>query len=207
MIKEEYTTKEDNSQYTYKYYDKNDPNNYVIVNKGKVVDKTTEDFIDIVEKDCGSYKRKDYKIETKEDWKKVTGYTRGDINCDYSQITNLEGAPREVGGNFDCFRAEITSLKGAPQKIGGYFDCSNTQITSLEGAPREVGGNFNCGNTLITNLRGAPSKIGRDFYCLSTQITKKQAIEYLKNNDCNTIMGDFGRIEKSDIIKESYFRY
>ena len=249
MIKEEYKENKDGSEYTYKYYDKNDPDKYVIVSRGKIIDKTTEDFIDIVEKDCGSYKRKDYKIETNEDWKKITGDTRGDIDCSNTKITSLEGSPSKVGGNFYCFdtkitslkgapkevggsfycnnskitslkgapnkvgrgfycnRTKITSLEGAPSKVGGNFYCDNTQITSLEGAPKEVGGIFYCDNTQITSLEGAPQKVGGIFYCDNTKITKDQAIEYLKNNDCNEIVGEFGTIKKSDIIKESYFNY
>ena len=228
MIKEEYKENKDGSEYTYKYYDKNDPIKYVIVNRGKIVKKTTDYFIDIVEKDCGSYKRKDYRIQTNEDWKKIIGNTKGDIDCEYSEITNLEGAPKEVGGDFYCNNSKITSLKGAPSKVGGsfycndtqitslegapskvgdFFDCSNTQITSLKGSPSKVGGDFYCNRTKITSLEGAPQKVGGDFYCFSTKITKEQAIEYLKNNDCNEIVGEFGTIKKSDIIKESYFGY
>ena len=186
MIKEEYKENKDGSEYTYKYYDKNDPIKYVIVNRGKIVKKTTDYFIDIVEKDCGSYKRKDYRIQTNEDWKKIIGNTKGDIDCKYS---------------------DITSLKGAPSKVGGEFYCNNTKITSLEGAPKEVGGDFSCDKTQITSLKEAPQKIGGNFICLKTKITKEQAIEYLKNNDCNRIIGDFGEIKKSDIIKESCFNY
>ena len=46
---------------------------------------------------------------------------KGNFNCSDSNLTSLEGAPREVGGGFDCCSNNLISLEGAPEKIGGDF--------------------------------------------------------------------------------------
>ena len=94
-----------------------------------------------------------------------------DLDCSYTPITSLEGAPKNVNGYFSCSYTEITSLKGCPRKVGGGFYCSNIDITSLEGSPEEVGGNFWCNHTSITSLKGCPRKVGGSFDCSSTSIT------------------------------------
>ena len=41
-------------------------------------------------------------------------------------LTSLEGAPKEVGGDFNCsYCSKLTSRKGAPKKVVGRFWCSN----------------------------------------------------------------------------------
>ena len=100
-----------------------------------------------------SYKKRDVTLEIRN--KNVTSLTNGmfvwdkvygNFGCGQSQITSLEGAPKEVGGMFDCQRCEkLTSLKGAPKIVGGSFDCRFCHnLTSLEGAPKEVMNDFNC---------------------------------------------------------------
>ncbi len=66
--------------------------------------------------------------------------------CKNNQLTSLEGAPREVGGDFNCSNNNLTSLEGSPREVGEDFSCSNNNLTSLEGSPREVGEDFSCKN-------------------------------------------------------------
>ena len=91
--------------------------------------------------------------------------------CQGSQLTTLEGAPREVGDDFACNDSQLVSLKGGPQKVGGDFDCSGNQLTSLEGAPRSVGGYFSCEENQLTSLEGAPQSVGNSFYCGYNKLT------------------------------------
>lgn len=108
-------------------------------------------------------------------WDKVDG----NFGCGQSQITSLEGAPKEVGGSFDCQRCgKLTSLEGAPKKVGGSFDCRFCHnLTSLEGAPKEVMSHFNCDYCgKLDSLKGAPKVVAGDFYCgkkFSTNDVKK----------------------------------
>lgn len=96
--------------------------------------------------------------------------------CYGSQLTTLEGAPREVGEDFACNDSQLVSLKGGPQKVGGDFDCSGNQLTSLEGAPQRVGGYFNCEDNQITSLEGAPQIVDGNFYCEKNQLTSLEGV-------------------------------
>ena len=91
--------------------------------------------------------------------RKVTG----DFNVvDSNQLTDLKGAPEEVGDTFYCsYNYGLVSLEGCPKKIDGNFMCNSCiRLTSLEGAPEEVGGAFSCCNCNITSLKGCPKKVG-----------------------------------------------
>jgi hypothetical protein len=120
------------------------------------------------------------------------GDVKGDFMCNESQITSLEGSPRNVDGHFDCEFNQLTSLNGAPDRIGGHFWCSNNllkdlkgspkivegdfycgsnKLTTLEGAPESIGKHFNCRNNLLTSLKGAPKIIGGDFFCEKNLLT------------------------------------
>ena len=98
----------------------------------------------------------------------------GDFNCYNNQLTSLEGAPEEVGGHFDCQDNQLTSLEGAPRQVGGNFYCSYNQLTSLEGSPDYVGGNFYCSYNQLSNLKGAPKQVGGGFYCGNNQLIDLQ---------------------------------
>ena len=92
----------------------------------------------------------------------------GNFNCGGTNITNLKGSPKKVGGNFWCDDCtKLKSLKGAPREVGGSFICEGCSITDLEGAPKVVGGNFYCRfeNYLLSSLQGAPQKVGGKFDC------------------------------------------
>ena len=99
------------------------------------------------------------------------GEVSGYFNCDYNQLTTLEGAPQSVGGEFDCSNNQLTSLEGAPQTVGDSFFCYGNQLTTLKGAPRTVGGVFFCAGNRLTTLEGAPQTIRRDFSCSGNQLT------------------------------------
>ena len=98
---------------------------------------------------------------------KVGGY----FTCSESNLTSLEGSPKEVGGEFACDDNQLTTLKGAPEKVGGYFDCHLNKLTSLECSPREVGGSFYCYDNKLTTLKGAPRKVKGGFFCFNNELT------------------------------------
>lgn len=104
------------------------------------------------------------------------GKVSGDFSCTIHKLTNLSGAPREVGGYFACSNNQLTSLEGSPEKVGGRFYCSDNQLTSLEGAPRKVGGDFLCNNNQLTSLSGSPRSVGGDFECYSNKLTSLEEI-------------------------------
>ena len=96
------------------------------------------------------------------------GTIRGNFNCSNCNLTSLEGAPKEVGGDFGCaYCNSLISLKGSPKEVGGGFGCSYCDnLTSLKGAPKEVGGPFYCSWCRnLTSLKGAPEKVGESFSC------------------------------------------
>ena len=79
-----------------------------------------------------------------------------------NQLTSLEGAPTEVGGDFGCSFNQLTSLKGAPQTVGRDFYCNDSHLTSLEGAPKTVGRDFYChSNPDLHSLDGIGEVKGR----------------------------------------------
>jgi len=90
--------------------------------------------------------------------------------CKHNSLTNLEGAPKEVGGNFDCSYNKLTSLEGAPKRVGENFDCGHNNLTSLKGAPKAVGYDFLCNNNNLTNLEGAPKAVGENFHCFHNKL-------------------------------------
>jgi hypothetical protein len=98
------------------------------------------------------------------------GTIRRNFSCGYNQLTSLEGAPKEVGGDFDCRDNQLASLEGAPEKVGGDFSCNHNQLTSLNGAPEKVGEDFFCHNNQLTSLEGAPKSVGGDFFCHENQL-------------------------------------
>ena len=114
------------------------------------------------------------------DWAKDEGVDLNSqaIDCSWTKITSLEGAPTSVGGSFDCSNTEITSLQGAPTSVGGYFYCCSPDMTSLQGAPTSVGGYFCCSCRGLASFQGAPTKVGSDFYCTSSKITSLQNIHH-----------------------------
>lgn len=70
------------------------------------------------------------------------GYVEGYFDCTHSQLTTLQGAPREVADSFYCNSNQLTNLIGAPVSAADNFNCSDNPLTSLEGAPEYVGNTF-----------------------------------------------------------------
>ena len=94
----------------------------------------------------------------------------GDFNCSYTNLTTLEGCPKEVGGDFNCDGTKINTLEYSPKKVGGDFNCSDNNLTSLEGAPIKVGGSFLCNDNDLTSLEGCPKEVGHHFDCGSNKL-------------------------------------
>ena len=56
----------------------------------------------------------------------VFGVIRGSVDFEGTQISSLEGSPREVQGFFDCsYCPNLKSLKGGPKMVDGAFYCTN----------------------------------------------------------------------------------
>ena len=92
----------------------------------------------------------------------------GDFYCDSSNLTSLQGSPKEVGKDFLCSDCiNLTSLQGAPKEVSGNFSCCSCQnLTLLQGAPKEVSGNFSCSSCpKLISLQGAPKEVGGYFDC------------------------------------------
>ena len=118
------------------------------------------------------------------------GEVSGYFQCDYNQLTTLEGAPQSVGsffcndnqlislegapqivvGGFSCAGNQLTTLKGSPQSVGGFY-CAGNRLTTLEGAPQTIRGDFSCAGNQLTTLEGAPESVGRGFTCDYNQLT------------------------------------
>ena len=76
----------------------------------------------------------------------VFGTIYGCVDFEGTQISSLEGGPREVQGFFDCSHClNLKSLEGAPDFVRDSFYCnSNSKLKSLKGGPKHVGGGFYC---------------------------------------------------------------
>ena len=88
----------------------------------------------------------------------------GDFYCNGNNLTNLDGCPKEVGGDLSFARNELTNLKGCAKKVGGDFFCSRNKLTSLEGGPIEAL-NYYCMDNQLTDLKGSPTKVEQYFEC------------------------------------------
>lgn len=94
-----------------------------------------------------------------------------DFLCDVNQLTSLEGSPVVVGGKFTCSYNKLISLVGSPVEVNGDFDCSRNQLFSLVGGPTVVHGHFICGINILTSLVGCPIEVGNDFICNDNKLT------------------------------------
>ncbi len=79
----------------------------------------------------------------------------GEFNCQFKNLTTLEGGPSEIFGNFKIAGNDLKSLKGSPRKIRGCYDVSNNQLKNLEGVTPDIGSYFSCSNNNkdITSLK------------------------------------------------------
>jgi len=99
------------------------------------------------------------------------GKVTGNFECDYNELTTLEGSPREVTGNFYCTYNKLTTLEGSPREVTGNFYCTDNQLTTLEFGPREVTGDFNCRYNKLTTLEFGPREVTGDFNCRYNKLT------------------------------------
>jgi len=97
--------------------------------------------------------------------------SEGNVDLSDLGLTELPVKFKEVKGFFDCNYNQLTSLEGAPEHVGGSFYCEFNKLTSLKGAPREVGGSFWCNSNLLTSLEGAPREVGRHFWCEANPVS------------------------------------
>lgn len=76
----------------------------------------------------------------------VFGTIRGSVDFEGTQISSLEGSPREVQGFFDCsYCPNLKSLAGSPDYVRDSFYCTgNSKLKSLKGGPKMVDGGFYC---------------------------------------------------------------
>lgn len=97
------------------------------------------------------------------------------------EITNGLFAFGTIRGCVDFEGTQITSLEGSPREVQGFFDCSYCQsLTSLEGSPDFVRDSFYCtGNSKLKSLKGGPKHVGEGFYC--TDCGKKFTTKDVKN--------------------------
>ena len=74
------------------------------------------------------------------------GTIRGCVDFEGTQISSLEGGPREVQGFFDCsYCPNLKSLAGSPDYVRDSFYCTgNSKLKSLKGGPKMVDGSFYC---------------------------------------------------------------
>ena len=74
------------------------------------------------------------------------GTIYGSVDFEGTQISSLEGSPREVQGFFDCsYCPDLKSLEGAPDYVRDSFYCTgNSKLKSLKGGPKMVDGGFYC---------------------------------------------------------------
>ena len=96
---------------------------------------------------------------------------KGNYNCSYNRLNDLEGSPRIVDGNFFCYSNELTSLKGCPKKVGLTFSASNNNITELIESPYEVGKDFFIYSNHLTNLKNSPALIHGIYDCHDNKLT------------------------------------
>jgi len=140
------------------------------------------------------------------------GHIQGSFNCNFNQLTSLEGAPKVVDGHFSANNNQLTNLEHLPQKIGGSIlleeneltciqglpeTVNNTlslfsnKLTSLEGCSKTVLSSFSCSRNLLTSLDGAPTKT-RTFYCKNNLVVFEKP-EWL---DCGEFIPTPGAIIK-----------
>ena len=97
------------------------------------------------------------------------------------EITNGLFVFGTIQGCVDLEGTQITSLEGSPREVQGFFDCSYCQhLTSLEGSPDFVRDSFYCtGNSKLKSLKGGPKHVGEGFYC--TDCGKRFTAKDIKN--------------------------
>ena len=97
------------------------------------------------------------------------------------EITNGLFVFGTIYGCVDFEGTQISSLEGSPREVQGFFDCSYCpNLKSLEGSPDYVRDSFYCtGNSKLKSLKGGPKHVGEGFYC--TDCGKQFTVKDIKN--------------------------
>lgn len=97
------------------------------------------------------------------------------------EITNGMFVFGTIYGCVDFEGTQISSLEGSPREVQGFFDCSYCpNLKSLEGAPDFIRDSFYCtGNQKLKSLKGGPKHVGESLYC--TDCGKKFTAKDVKN--------------------------
>ena len=115
----------------------------------------------------------------------------GDVDLSWYRLTELPLTFNKVSGWFNCNFNNLTTLEGCPKWIGSWFDCDHNKLTSLEFSPDYVGGGFYCSrNELIDNY--CDTEIGGNFYTTLNQdgLTKDNYNEWRKLYKRKLILND-----------------
>ena len=102
---------------------------------------------------CEKY-LKNYKINN-DDTIDVNGHVHLD-----NRLGDIEKLPVKFGklsGNFNCNFNELTTLEGCPNYVGGDFYCGWNKLTSLEYSPKYIGRDFggdNLTHHVLGNVQG-----------------------------------------------------
>jgi hypothetical protein len=130
----------------------------------------------------------------------------GNVSFCNRELTSLPLKFRNVTGNFDCDYNNLSSLEGCPQSVGGDFTCSYNYLTTLEGSPKEVSGSFFCVSNKIKTFDGV-GKIGRFFFCKKNLIWNVWNIINPINDKCYEIIDtllDYDPIREDGIILDRF---
>jgi len=145
--------------------------------------KTYESYNNLKDLDLGSFsfsgKIKKSKIIQNSDG---TFDYDGDLDFDKINLKSLTEIPirfRKVSGGFYCSSNQLTNLEGAPLEVGEGFYCDTNLLTSLQGAPSTVGGYFSCIQNKLTSLQYAPLEVGGDFWCSSNHLLSKACLSVI----------------------------
>ena len=92
-----------------------------------------------IKKICKRYDIKNYTINTD-----GSIDVDDDVDLSYRKLTKIPLNFNKVSGNFWIRNTNLTSLEGCPKEVGGGFYCSDNNLTSLKGCPKEVMGYFYC---------------------------------------------------------------
>ena len=122
------------------------------------------------------------------------GKIRGSMNIsDNDNITNLDGAPREITRAFKISKLNnLKSLEGFPDKANDLYIVGCNSLKDLVGCPKEVWG-FSCvGCKGLHNLKGCPQSVEQVFNCSNcTSLTSlegapKEAHDF-RCNECHSL--------------------
>lgn len=109
----------------------------------------------------------------------------GDLLCDGTWLSSLEGSPRIIGGKMEVYDTEIKNFKGGPNEIGGDILAWSCKITSLEGLPENFNGKVDVSRNHLSTLKGLP-KFVSSLLVPYNSLTKLDGCPIvLENFDCS----------------------